>query len=415
MEAALSLEEDDDGSLAVALAGDWLLESPRPSTAELLDRLGREPAPRSLSFDTNALGEWDTGLIATLVAIRNRAEASDIRVDESGLPEGARKLLALAFAVKEREGARRGRRRKGFLEGIGEKTLRGVQRANELLSFVGELVLSFGRWFTGRATYLRSDLAQYLQEAGSEALPIVSLISFLIGMIFAFVGVMQLENFGAGIYTADLVAVAMVREMAPIMTAIIMAGRTGAAYAAQIGTMKVNEEVDALTTLGMHPIDFLVLPRVVALVVMMPLLTLYASLMGILGGALVGLMMLDVSLVQYVTQTINSVGLNSLFGGLFKATIYGSLVALAGCQQGMACGNSAMAVGQSTTRAVVMGIVLIVVSAAILTDDLHQHGDLRWSSRRTTEHEVSRPGDDAHIVVGGHDHGLRRLPRSRRT
>ena len=238
-----------------------------------------------------------------------------------------------------------------------------VDRSAELLTFIGELVGSFGRWFRGRATYLRSDLVQYIQEAGAEALPIVSLISFLIGMIFAFVGVMQLNNFGAGIYTADLVAVAMVREMAPI----IMAGRTGAAYAAQIGTMKVNEEVDALTTLGMNPIDFLVMPRVVALIVMMPMLTLYASLMGILGGAAVGLSMLDVSVVQYATQTVNSVGLNSLLGGLFKSIVYGSLVALAGCQQGMACGNSAMAVGESTTRAVVMGIVLIVVSASVLT------------------------------------------------
>jgi phospholipid/cholesterol/gamma-HCH transport system permease protein len=208
---------------------------------------------------------------------------------------------------------------------------------------------------------------QYIQEAGAQAFVIVSVISFLIGMIFAFVGVMQLNMFGAGIYTADLVAVAMVREMAPIMTAIIMAGRTGAAYAAQIGTMKVNEEIDALETLGMQPIDFLVTPRVIALVLMMPLLTMYGSLMGILGGMMVGVVMLDISLVQYVAQTKSAVGLDSLFGGLFKSIVYGSLVALAGCQQGMACGNSALAVGQSTTKAVVMGIVLIVVSASVLT------------------------------------------------
>ena len=190
-------------------------------------------------------------------------------------------------------------------------------------------MLSFGRLARGKATYLRSDLVQYIQEAGAEALPIVSLISFLIGMIFAFVGVMQLENFGAGIYTADLVAVAMVREMAPIMTAIIMAGRTGASYAAQIGTMKVNEEVDALTTLGMDPVDFLVTPRVIALIIMLPMLTLYGSLMGILGGTFVGLTMLNVSLVQYLTQTVDAVGLDSLLGGLFKSIVYGSLVAIA--------------------------------------------------------------------------------------
>jgi len=367
MDAALALDDGPDDTLALTLSGDWLLEGALPDIEPVLGRLRRPERPRALRFDAGALGDWDTGLVTALAAIRRSAENNDVEIDETGLPEGARQLLGLAFAVREREGARRSIRQKSTLERVGDTALRGIERGRELLAFVGELVLSFGRWFRGHATYLKSDLAQYLQEAGSEALPIVSLISFLIGMIFAFVGVMQLENFGAGIYTADLVAVAMVREMAPIMTAIIIAGRTGAAYAAQIGTMKVNEEVDALTTLGMHPIDFLVMPRVVALVIMMPLLTLYASLMGILGGAFVGLAMLDVSLVQYTTQTVNSVGLNSLFGGLFKSTVYGSLVAIAGCQQGMACGNSAMAVGESTTRAVVMGIVMIVVSASVLT------------------------------------------------
>ena len=367
MNAVLTCNDTTDDSLAVSLSGDWLLGGGLPNIESVLAKLSATPKPTGIRFDAAALGDWDTGLVAALVAIRRGAETNGVPLDDSGLPDGARQLVALAFAVKEREGARRLEKDRSFLEGVGEKSLRVVGRSRDLLGFLGELVLSFGRLLRGKATYLRSDLVQYIQEAGAEALPIVSLISFLIGMIFAFVGVMQLNNFGAGIYTANLVAVAMVREMAPIMTAIIMAGRTGAAYAAQIGTMKVNEEVDALTTLGMHPIDFLVTPRVLALIVMMPMLTLYGSLMGILGGAAVGLAMLDASLVQYATQTVNSVGLNSLLGGLFKSVVYGSLVAIAGCQQGMACGNSAMAVGQSTTRAVVMGIVLIVVSAAILT------------------------------------------------
>ena len=279
----------------------------------------------------------------------------------------ARRLIALAFAVKEREGARRVAGDESFTARVGDSVLQTWGHAQELLAFTGELVYSFGRFFAGNATYLRSDLLQFVQETGAKAFPIVSIISFLIGMIFAFVGVMQLNQFGAGIYTANLVAVAMVREMAAIMTAIIMAGRTGAAYAAHIGTMKVNEEIDALRTLGMQPMDFLVTPRVIALVLMMPLLTMYSSFMGILGGISVGMMMLDISLVQYVAQTIDSLDLNSLFGGLFKSVVYGALVAVAGCQQGMACGNSAMAVGQSTTKAVVMGIVLIVVSASVLT------------------------------------------------
>ena len=349
------------------LGGDWLLGGDLPGPDAVLDRLRQTPGPGEIAFETSALGDWDTGLVTTLVAIHRSAEANGVPVDDEGLPEGAHKLIELAFAVKEREGARRKSTDKQFLEKVGEDVIAGWEGAKDLLTFTGELVLSFQRFFRGTATYLRSDVTQHIQEAGAEAFPIVSLISFLIGMIFAFVGVMQLEMFGAGIFTANLVAVAMVREMAAIMTAIIMAGRTGASYAAQIGTMKVNEEIDALTTLGVDPMDFLVTPRVIALIIMMPLLTMYASLMGILGGTVVGLIMLDVTLVQYVEQTINSVGLNSLFGGLFKCVVYGTLVALAGCQQGMACGNSAMAVGQSTTKAVVMGIVLIVVSASILT------------------------------------------------
>ena len=367
MDASLTFTVSPDDTLSVTLTGDWLLGAALPGAEPVIERLRQTPPPAAVAFDTSGLGDWDTGLVARLVSIRRGAEASDVPLDDSGLPEGVRQLLGLAFAVREREGARREARDIGFLATVGEKTLRVIARSRDLLEFLGELILSFGRLFRGKATYLRSDLVQYIQEAGAEALPIVTLISFLIGMIFAFVGVMQLENFGAGIYTANLVAVAMIREMSPIMTAIIMAGRTGAAYAAQIGTMKVNEEVDALTTLGVDPVDFLVTPRVIALIVMLPMLTLYGSLMGIIGGAAVGLAMLDVSLLQYLSQTVNSVGLDSLFGGLFKSVVYGSLVAIAGCQQGLACGNSAMAVGQSTTRAVVMGIVLIVVSASVLT------------------------------------------------
>ena len=365
--AALAYNKNDDNKLAITLSGEWLLGADLPAPDPVLDELRSPPKPAVVTFETGDLGAWDTGLITALVAIQRGAAANGIDVDEAGLPEGARRLIDLAFAVREREGARRDAVDKPFLEQIGEGVLSILGNAAELFEFTGRLVLSFGRFARGKATYLRSDVRLHIQEAGAEAFPIVSLITFLIGMIFAFVGVMQLENFGVGIYTADLVAVAMVREMSPIMTAIIMAGRTGASYAAQIGTMKVNEEVDALTTLGINPIDFLVTPRVIALILMLPLLTMYGSLMGILGGTVVGLAMLDASLVQYTVQTVNSVDLSTLFGGLFKSVVYGSLVALAGCQQGMSCGGSAMAVGQATTKAVVNGIVLIVVSASVLT------------------------------------------------
>ena len=365
--AELSVIAGEQGVHIVSLSGDWLLGGQLPAPSSVLDQMRQESGVSRLTFDSSGLGEWDTGLIKFLITINQVAKSSDLVVDQSGLPTGAQQLVNLAFAVEEREGARRVVHDKGFLQQVGESASGSLSNLRELLAFTGELMLSCMRFFRGKATYQRSDVFQYIQEAGAEAFPIVSLISFLIGMIFAFVGVMQLQAFGVGIFTADLVAVAMVREMAAIMTGIIMAGRTGASYAAQIGTMKVNEEIDALTTLGVNSTDFLVTPRVFALIVMMPLLTMYASLMGIIGGAVVGLSMLDVSPLQYVTQTIAAVNLNSLFGGLFKSIVYGILVALAGCQQGMACGNSALAVGESTTKAVVLGIVLIVMSAAVLT------------------------------------------------
>lgn len=364
--ATLDARRDADGTLTVRLAGDWLLTSPLPATGDLFAALASDP-PARIVLDGGGLGRWDTALAAALVGLSRAAEAASVPVDAGSLPAGAERLRKLGLAVPERTDARRASAHVGLAEQVGRAALRIIAAVTELLAFLGVCVQSLGRLVRGRATYQRSDLMLAIQEAGAESLPIVSLISFLIGMIFAFVGVRQLEQFGAGIYVADLVAVAMVREMAPIMTAIIMAGRTGAAYAAGLGTMKVNEEIDALSSLGVNPVDFLVLPRLLALIVMLPVLTLYGSLLGIAGGAFVSLVMLDVSFVQYAAQTADALGLSSLLGGLFKAFVYGSLVAVAGCQQGMACGDSAMAVGQATTRAVVMGIVLIIVSAAILT------------------------------------------------
>lgn len=356
-----------DGSLTLELRGDWLLSHDRPRPAELDALLDQAAEKAQLRFDTTALGEWDSGLLTTLIYLQQQARERGLQMDRSALPEGVRKLLQLALEVPEREGARRDAKQPGLLAGWGYQALEVRSAIGDLTRFLGELMLSGNRLLRGRATWQKSQLWLALQEAGAEALPIVGLISFLIGMIFAFVGVKQLSDFGAGIYTADLVAVAMVREMAPIMTGIIMAGRTGAAYAAELGTMKVNEEIDALTTFGINPIDYLVLPRFIALLIMLPLLTLYASLLGIIGGGTVAVVMLETTPLQYILQSNSALTLNNLLGGLFKAVVYGAMVALTGTQQGMTCGSSAMAVGQATTRAVVMGIVLIVVSASLLT------------------------------------------------
>ena len=346
----------------IILLGDWVIEQQVPDTAFVF----RESKGKLIYINASNLGDWDSRLITFLVKLKKHALKQSIDLDLSTLPEGAQRLVKLAFAVEEREGARKHSKKKSIFTIAGSGVVDTYARIKSLLSFIGEITLSFGRFFRGKANYQRSDLWVTIQETGAEAFPIVSLISFLVGAILAFVGVVQLVKFGAGIYVADLVAVGVVREMGAIMTGIIMAGRTGAAFAAQLGTMKVNEEVDALTSMGIDPIDYLVLPKLIALIIMLPLLSIYANFLGILGGAWVSLTILDVSAYQYFVQTIQAVNLVDFFGGLLKATVYGVLVAIAGCRCGIECGNSAAAVGIATTSAVVSGIVAIVVSNAIM-------------------------------------------------
>lgn len=362
--AEIRLEESPE-TFNIHLLGDWIIENQLPDTEFVFEKLA-DININVIGIDTKALGEWDSGLITFLVKLRSYADKEKISVDISNLPEGAQRLLKLAFAVEEREGARKQVKKVNIFERTGEGFLETLGRSKSLLTFLGEITQSFGRLIRGKANYQRSTLWVTIQETGAEAFPIVSLIAFLVGAILAFVGVVQLVKFGAGIYVADLVAVGVVREMGAIMTGIIMAGRTGAAFAASLGTMKVNEEIDALTTMGIDPIDFLVLPKLLALIIMLPLLSIYANFLGVLGGASVALAILDVSAYQYIIQTIYSVDLVDFAGGLFKATIYGILVAIAGCRCGIECGNSAAAVGLATTAAVVSGIIAIVVSNAIL-------------------------------------------------
>jgi phospholipid/cholesterol/gamma-HCH transport system permease protein len=219
----------------------------------------------------------------------------------------------------------------------------------------------------GKATFRRVDLFLLLQECGAQALPVVSLISLLLGLILGFVGAIELKLFGAQVFVADVVGVGMVRVMSAIMTGIIMAGRTGAAFAAQLGTMEVNEEIDALKTLGISPMEFLVLPRMIALVIMMPLLCIYADLMGVLGGLIVGVGMLDLGLTEYMNRTREALTLTIFGVGLFHSVVFGVLVALSGCLRGMQCQRSASAVGYAATSAVVTSIVSIIVATAIIT------------------------------------------------
>jgi phospholipid/cholesterol/gamma-HCH transport system permease protein len=359
-------ERRADDTLLVRLVGHWTIRAEVPVVTEVYEQLDASPTVRRLTFDAQELTGWDSQLLTFLRQVIAQSTQRQIVVDQRGLPEGVQRLLALAAAVPEREGARRRGTRLSWLARIGTAVLDGCQGAWTMLGFIGEAVIALGRLCVGRARFRRTDLTLFLQECGAQALGIVTLISFLVGLILAFMGAVQLRQFGAQIYVADLVGLGMTREMGAIMTGVIIAGRTGAAFAAQLGTMQVNEEIDALVTMGIPPMEFLVLPRMLALMLMMPLLCIYADLMGMLAGLLVGNGMLNLSLVEYVNETRHAVDLMDCGLGVFKSAVFGALVALAGCLRGMQCGRSAAAVGAAATSAVVTGIVWIIASDGVL-------------------------------------------------
>lgn len=353
-------------TLRIVLGGDWLIQDGMPPADEVIARFD----PGSVNvviLEGEGIGQWDSSLLGFALKLKQMLEKRDIRVDLSGLPRGAQGLLSLAAAVPERKDARRNGAPPPMIERIGNTAIAVLGGTRETVDFIGEAALAFFRLTRGKAGFRRSDFARVIQGCGPGALPIVSLISVLVGLILAFVGAVQLEMFGAEIYVANLVGLGMAREMGAMMSAVIMAGRTGAAFAAELGSMRVNEEIDALTTLGISPMEFLVLPRLLSMMLMMPLLCLYANLMGIAGGALVGVTMLDISPSAYLHQTREALDLTHFAVGLVKSVVFGVIVALAGCLRGMQCGRSSSAVGVATTSAVVTAIVFIVVSDAMLT------------------------------------------------
>ena len=363
---SLRVMQNSDGTLCLQLEGDWSIQHDSADAISVLQRLQDEKLS-AVVFDARNLSGWDSALIVLLLKVLDRCRQRTISVDTSGLPSGVQRLLALATALPERSGARRTATHEPFLDRVGKQTLDLIDSSRNILTFLGEVTVAFGRLITGRARFPTAEFFSIMKVCGMDALPIVSLISMLVGLILAFVGAVQLSMFGAQIYVASLVAVAMVRVMGAIMTGIIMAGRTGAAFSAEIGTMQVNEEIDALQTMGISPMEFLVLPRMLALVIMMPLLCVYANLMGILGGFIVGVGLLDLTVTEYYQMTVQSVPIANLWIGLFQGAVFGVIVALAGCLRGMQCGRSASSVGTATTSAVVTSIISIVIATAIIT------------------------------------------------
>ncbi|NLX19212.1 MAG: ABC transporter permease [Desulfobulbus sp.] len=363
-QARYTLEYPHQGTLIIRFAGTWTLHSNIPSSQELSSHIGQDI--NSIAFACDELEKWDTRLLIFLKTTLTRAYKHNIRVDEDGLPPGVRRLLTLSKAVPEQTASSRPAT-DNLVTRVGRSTLQAGSQLREIATFTGEILLALLGLLQGKVSFKPRDFFYFVQVCGVESLPIVSLIAVLVGVILSFVGAVQLQMFGAQIYVANLVGLGMVLEMGALMSGVIIAGRIGASYAAQLGTMQVNEEIDALRTMGISPVGFLVLPRMLALMLMLPLLCVYADIMGILGGSIIGVTMLDLSLIEYLEQTRKTIQLSQFGQGILKASVFGILIGFAGCLRGMQCGRSALAVGEATTSAVVTSIVLIVVSDSFIT------------------------------------------------
>jgi len=361
----LDFQPTGEDSLDIILGGRWCIDASLPASDVLLEAL--DARIRRMRFNAAGLTDWDSGLLTFLGSVLKICAQRDIAADTSGLPPGAQRLLAMALAVPEQTVPGRDKGSQDLFAQVGTAAIEFFRDGPQMLHFLGEITQSMLRLFTGRARFRPRDLWLEIEEVGPRALPIVSVISFLVGLILAYLGADQLRLVGAQIFIADLVAIGMVREIGALMTGIIIAGRTGAAFAAQLGTMQVNEEIDAYKTLGIPPVDFLVLPRMLALMLMVPLLTLYSGFIGMLAGLLVSVTIFDIGMFEYYTETLRALELKHFLVGLSKGTVYGAMIAFAGCLRGMQCGRSAEAVGRAATSAVVTGILLITIAASIMT------------------------------------------------
>jgi len=363
---AMKVEIRQQGdTLTVGLAGEWQLGQPPPRFEGLLqDRTEGHPV-RAIDFDATDLGPWDSSLLTFLMQAMEYCDAHGIEFREETLPVEITSLLELSRAVPEQE-IHREEREGSFLARFGKRGLVAYQAGLAMVTFTGEVADSFIRLALFRVRLRWRDFWVSVQSNSSGALPIVTVIAFLIGAIIAFLGAVVLRRFGAGYYVSYLVGFGMLREMGALMTGIIMAGRTGAGFAAELGSMKITEEIDALRTLGISPVDHLVLPRMLGLLVTMPLLTIYANVVGIIGGMVVALALLDLSVTQFMGGLLTAVTLGDGLLGVFKGAVFGLVIGLSGCMKGMQAGADAGAVGRAATSAVVMGITLIIAANAVI-------------------------------------------------
>ena len=345
--------------LRVELQGAWRITERRPLWADLL--AGSDPAKVKLAW--GRLDDWDSALLLFVFEVRQWCRTKNVLCDLSDLPDALQRMLRQLEVVNETRLVVD--RSRDFLSMVGFAAQDVWAKTKEITTFVGECVISAVGLLKTPHKFRWRDCLEEMQQCGAMALPIVSLISLLVGLIMAYQSAVLMRQFGADIYVADAVGLVMVREMGAMMTAIILAGRTGAAFAATLGNMKAGEEIDALQTLGIRPVDFLVMPRLVALAVMLPLLALYANGLGILGGMAVSRGLLNIPPAAYWVETQSAIDLSDIVTGLVKASAFGLLVGLADCHRGLRADRSAAGVGRATTSAVVMGLLLIIVADAL--------------------------------------------------
>jgi len=359
------LRDDGQDASALALSGDWLQGQGAASFSALEGELART-SPARLTADGTALGEWDSVLMAFLLKCHDYCQDRKIAFATRNMPNGVEQLLAVATAVKAHEPPAT-QQAPSWLAAIDPRhLLAGLWgHMRESLAFTGEVTIALARLARGRANTRFSDFRAFCYQAGPDAFAIISLTSILVGMILGYLGAVQLQQFGAEIYVANLVVIGMLREMGVLMTAVVMAGRTGAAYAAQLGTMQTNEEIDAITTMGISPVEFLVLPRMLALIVIMPLLTVYANFLGIAGGGIVAGSM-GITPAQYIIQGQTALSFSHVAVGLIKSLVFATLIAVAGCRAGINSGRSSAAVGEAATNAVVTALVYLIVADAAI-------------------------------------------------
>lgn len=362
--AGFEIHHNDQNEATMGISGDWV-QGKLPEDTPTLDSGLLQAGTEQLTIVGTDLGEWDSALMAFLYQCHNACMARKISFQVREMPSGIDQLLALATTVKPQQPTRK--RKGSFLTAINPLRLMKTIGDGVLdsLAFVGDVSVALWRLIRGKANTRAVDFWSFVYQGGPDAIAIISLTSILVGMILAYLGAVQLQQFGAEIYVADLVMIGTLREMGVLMTAIVMAGRTGAAYAAQLGTMQTNEEIDAITTMGISPMEFLVIPRMLALVAVMPLLTIYANILGVLGGGIVASGM-GISPTQYINEGATVFSFTHISVGLIKSVVFGILIAVAGCRAGINSGRSSAAVGEATTKAVVTSIVYLIIADATI-------------------------------------------------